>query len=169
MTPQTKNVQPASLQKKGWNEREIARAERFVNVPRPYDTHFSKIVFCSALIVIIFANFIVSLVLIPFLLVFHDALLYSIIVLLAGTIGFLYKHLITDIGHLEQKHHIWASILIPLIAAANMIVVVFIANEFITKMETVSDLQNPWLIAAVFSLVLIVPYVLQSLSKKMNR
>lgn len=170
MTPLTQNIRPASLQKKGWNEREIARAERFVNVPRPHDTHFSKIVFWSALIVIIFANFMVSLVLIPFLLVFHDALLYSIIVLLAGMIGFLYKHLITDIGHLEQKHHIWASIIIPLIAAVNMIIVVLIANDFITQLETTSDLQNPWLIAAVFSLVLIIPYVFQLFAgKKPNK
>lgn len=156
----TKNVQLTALQKKGWNDREIAKAERLVNIPRPHDTHFSKIVFWSALLVIIFANFIVSLVLIPFLLVFHDLLLYSIIVLLAGSIGFLYKLLITDIGHLEQKHHLWASILIPLIAAANMILVVIVANQFIKEIGTTSSPQNPWIIAAVFALVLIIPYLL---------
>lgn len=165
MTP-LKNVQPAALKQKGWNEREIAKAERLVNVPRPQDTHFSKIVFWSALLVIIFANFITSLVLIPFLIVFHDVLLYSIIILLAGSIGFLYKLLITDIGHLEQKHHIWASILIPLIAAVNMIVVVLVANQFIAEVEDVSALQNPWLIAATFSIVLIIPYLLHLLRRK---
>ncbi|MBI2102975.1 hypothetical protein HYT55_03995 [Candidatus Woesearchaeota archaeon] len=147
MTP-TKNVQPATLQRKGWNEREIAKAERLVNTPRSYDTHFSKIVFWSALIVIIFANFIASLVLIPFLLVFHDVLLYSIVILLAGSIGFLYKLLITDIGHLEQKHHLWASILVPLIAAVNMIIMVIVANQFIAEVENASALQSPWLVAA---------------------
>lgn len=165
MTPQ-KNVQPSALKQKGWNEREIAKAERLVNVPRPHDTHFSKIVFWSALVVIIFANFIASLVLIPFLIVFHDVLLYSIIILLAGSIGFLYKLLITDIGHLEQKHHIWASIIIPLIAAANMIVVVLVANQFIAEVEDASALQNPWLIAATFSIVLIIPYLLHLLRRK---
>ena len=165
MTP-TKNVQPAALQRKGWNEREIAKAERLVNTPRPHDIHFSKIVFWSALIVIIFANFIASLVLIPFLLVFHDVLLYSIVILLAGSIGFLYKLLITDIGHLEQKHHIWASILIPLIAAVNMVIMVLVANQFIAEVENASALQNPWLVAATFSIALIIPYLLHQLRKK---
>ncbi|MBI4151488.1 hypothetical protein HY496_00830 [Candidatus Woesearchaeota archaeon] len=160
------NVQPAILQKKGWNDREIAKAERFINVPRPQDTYFSKIVFWSALMVIIFANVIVSLVLIPFLIVFQNVILYSIIILLAGSIGFLYRLLITDIGHLEQKHHIWAGILIPLIAAVNMVVVVLVSNSFIRDVAKTSTPQNPWLIAALFSAALIIPYFLHLLRRR---
>lgn len=162
----TKNVQLNALQRKGWNERELAKAERLVNLPCQHDTHFSKIVFWSALIVIIFANLIVSLALIPFLLVFHGVILYSIIALLAGSIGFLYKLLITDIGHLEQKHHLWASLIVPLVAAANLIVVVLIANQFIKEVENASAVQNPWLIAAVFSVVLVIPYLVHVIQRK---
>ncbi len=164
--PLTKNVQLTALQKKGWNERELAKADRLVNLPRPQDVHFSKIVFWSALVVIIFANLIVSLALVPFLLVFHGAILYSIIILLAGSIGFLYKLLIMDIGHLEQKHHILAGFIVPLIAAANLVVVVLIANQFIEEVENASAVQNPWLIAAIFSGVLIIPYLAHVIFKQ---
>ncbi len=161
-----KVVQPTALRRKGWNEREIAKAERIVNVPQPHDSHFSRIVFWSALIVIIFANLVVSLVLIPFFIIFHAWMLYSIIILLAGSIGFLYNLLITDIGHLQRKHHVWAGIIVPIIAAANMIIMVLVANQFIAETHTQTATQSPWLIAAVFSGVLILPYLFGLLRKR---
>ncbi len=161
-----KVVQTTALRRKGWNEREIAKAERIVNIPQSHDAHFSRIVFWSALIVIIFANLVVSVVLIPFFIIFHAWILYSIIILLAGSIGFLYNLLITDIGHLQRKHHIWAGILVPLIAAVNMIIMVLVANQFITETHTQTTVQSPWLIAAIFSGVLILPYLFGLLRKK---
>lgn len=161
-----KVVQPAALQRKGWNEREIAKVERLVNLPLSHDAHFSKIVFWSALIVIIFANLIVSLVLIPFFIIFHAWILYSIIILLAGSIGFLYSLLIKDIGHLQRKHHVWAGIIVPLIAAANMVIMVLVANQFIAETHAQTAVQSPWLIAAIFSGVLILPYLFSLLKKR---
>ena len=114
------------LKEKGWSEKEIVHAEEALNRAERHDVHFSKIVFWSALIVTIFGNFIVSLVLIPFLIVLNKFVLYAVVVLLAGSIGFLYKLLITDIGHLEKKHHIAASIFVPLIAIANIVGMVIV-------------------------------------------
>ena len=147
------------LQKRGWNEMEIQRAEKILETPRSYDVHFSKIVFWSALAVIIIANIMVSLILIPFLVVLKSWVLYAIIALLALAVGLLYKFLITNIGHLESKHHLAASIIIPVVAFTNFVVMVIVSNNFIADVGAKTPQHNPWIIGVLFAVVLIVPYV----------
>ena len=158
-----KQKQKLKLTEKGWNEEEIIHAEEVLDRAEKQDVHFSKIVFWSALIVTIFGNFIVSLILIPFLIVLNKWVLYSVVILLAGSIGFLYKLLITDIGHLEKKHHIAASIVIPLIAIANVVGMVLVSNRFISDLKVENVQHNPIIVAVVFAVVLILPYVLHKI------
>ena len=148
------------LKEKGWSDEEINKAEKILEKEKEYDAHFSRIVFWSALIVIIFSNIIVSLGLIPFLIVLNAWVLYTIIILLAGSIGFLYNLLITDIGHLKKKHHILAGITIPLIAIANLIGMVLVSNKFIRDLKVQNVQHNPWIIAILFAIVLIIPYII---------
>ncbi len=147
------------LQRKGWAEEEIRTAEAALNQAGQYDRHFSKIVFWSALVVVVFANIIVSLVLIPFLIVLNQWLLYTLVVVLAGTVGFLYNFLVMDISHLERKHHLLAAVLLPLLALGNLLAVVLIANRFITELNVNNPLHVPWVIAVVFAVAFILPYV----------
>jgi hypothetical protein len=158
-----KQKQKLKLTEKGWSEEEIIHAEESLDRAEKQDVHFSKIVFWSALIVTIFGNFIVSLILIPFLIVLNKWVLYSVVILLAGSIGFLYKLLITDIGHLEKKHHIAASIVIPLIAIANVVGMVLVSNRFISDLKVENVQHNPIIVAVVFAVVLILPYVLHKI------
>ncbi len=148
------------LRKKGWNEQEILKAEKILEREEHHDVFFSKIVFWSALIVIIFANLVVSLILIPFLIVLKQGVLYSVIVLLAGTIGFLYNFLITDIGHLKRKHHVLAGIIVPSLALANFIIMVVVANQFIANLPVENQPHDPWIIGIIFAATFILPYLL---------
>ena len=96
-----KHQKKSSLMEKGWKDLEISHAENIIEKIRPGDLHLSKVVFWSALVVIIFANLVVSLILIPFLIVLNKLVLYSLIFVLAGTIGFLYKFLIIQIFKIQ--------------------------------------------------------------------
>ena len=154
------------LKEKGWSEEEIKKAESLLEKERDHDAHFSKIVFWSALVVIIFANLLVSLILIPFLIVFNQLIIYPITVLLGGTIGFLYNFLITDIGHLKSKHHLVVGFLVPLIALANMMTMVFVSNKFITEIKINNNLHNPWIIATVFAVAFILPTIFYKLFRR---
>ena len=159
-----KQFRKSELEEKGWSEEEVKKAESILEKEEKHDAHFSKIVFWSALVVIIFANLIVSLVLIPFMIVLYKWVLYSVTILLAGTVGFLYNFLITDIGHLEKKHHLLAGIIVPIVALINMIIMVIVANKFITDFKIVShSTHNPWLIAIIFSIAFITPYLLDKI------
>ncbi len=149
----------AALKKKGWNDAEIRRALNVVQREEHHDIFLSRIVFWSALMVIIFANIIISFVLLFFLIAFNQWLLYVTIILLAGLIGFLYNFLITDIGHLKRHHHLLAGIIIPLLALANMLVVVWLSNSFIKDLQVQNQPHNIWLVAVVFAIAFIIPYL----------
>ena len=161
-----KEKRRGELRGKGWAETELQKAESLLERVGHHEVHFSKIVFWSALVIIIFANLVVSIVLVPFLIVFPAWLLYGVVVLLAGSVGFLYDLLITDIGHLKTKHHISASVVIPLIAVANMVIMVIVANNIILESGVTTTLHNPWLVAIVFAVAFILPYVFMRLRGK---
>ena len=91
------------LLKKGWDTKEINHAELILERSLEHDIFFSKIVFWSAILVIVFANILVSFVLIPFLLFSDPWILYSITIIVASMIGFLYNFLITTAGTMSVK------------------------------------------------------------------
>ncbi len=157
------------LLQKGWPEEELKKAEQVLERATRHDIFFSKIVFWSALVVIVFANLLVSLLLIPFLIALNKAVLYSIVAVLALTIGFLYNFLITDIGLLEKKHHRAASIIVPIIGAANLMIMVLVSNKFIESLKLNNPPHNPWLLALVFGIAFILPYILDQARLHFNR
>ncbi|MDP3698603.1 MAG: hypothetical protein Q8R47_03375 [Nanoarchaeota archaeon] len=147
------------LKQKGWREEELVKAEAILDKATKHDIFFSKIVFWSALVVIVFANLLISVVLIPFLIALYDLVLYAIVAVLGLVIGFLYNFLITDIGLLETKHHRAASIIIPIIAFGNVVVMVLTSNRFIESIQLNNQPHNPWIVAAIFAGAFILPYV----------
>ena len=159
MKPQRKE----ELLQKGWREEELVKADSILDRATKHDIFFSKIVFWSALVVIIFANLLISAILIPFLIALYDLVLYAIVAVLGLAIGFLYNFLITDIGLLETKHHRAASIIIPIIAMGNVVVMVLTSNRFIESIHLNNQPHNPWIVAAVFGGAFILPYVVDQI------
>ena len=146
------------LYQKGWTQVELHKAESLLDHTDPNHLFFSKIVFWSALLVIIIGNILVSLVVIPFLFFLQPQALYAIVVILALVIGALYNFLITDIELLERKHHILASIIVPLFAALNFILVVLYSNQYMQKLGD-SAQYNPWVVSLLFAVVFLVPFL----------
>lgn len=153
------------LLQKGWREEDLARAEAILNRATKRDIFFSKIVFWSALLVIVFANLLVSAILIPFLIALYSLVLYAIVALLGLAIGFLYNFLITDIGLLEKKHHRAASIIIPIIAMSNIIIMVVTSNHFIESIHLNNQPHSPWIVAIIFAGAFILPYLVDQIRK----
>ena len=147
------------LQEKGWKEAEIKHAEAVLERDDRRDLYLMKIVFWSALLVIVFANLIVALLLIPFLIVLEGWSLYLIVVILGVMVGFLYNFLITDIGHLQKRHHLLAGIIVPLLALSNMVITIIISNRFITDLK-ISQPHHSIIIGIVFAAAFILPYLL---------
>ncbi len=164
-----KPARQQQLRQRGWSESQVKHAEEVLERAEYHDLFFSKIVFWSALVVVIFANIIVSAVLIPFLLAFTDTVLYATVVILAATIGFLYTFLVTDIGHLHKAHHRAAGILVPLIAVVNVAAMVFISNRFITELQLQNQPHDPILVSIIFVIAFLVPYMVVQLRELVRK
>lgn len=151
-----------NLAKKGWSEAEIKRVERSIDTSLKNEVYFSKVLFYSALMLIVFANLLVSLAILFLAIVLNSLALYLVIIVSAGMIGFLYNFLIEDIGHLENKHHLFASILLPLVGLFNLALIVIVSNKFVTDLG-LGVKHNPWLVGLVFIVAFILPSVIDKL------
>ena len=77
--------------------------------------------------------------------------------------GFLYNFLINDIGHLERKHHILASILVPVLAVLNLVIVVLVSNNLIRDLNVRNNPHNPWILSIIFATAFILPFILDQI------
>ena len=162
-----KHTTKRNLGKKGWTAEELDKVEAIIDRAEPRDVHFSKIVFWSALVVIVFGNIIVSVVLIPFLIALNTWVIYALVVLMAGIVGFLYNLLITDIGHLRKKHHVLAGIIIPILAFANMIIMVLVSNRFAADLK-IKNAHEPLVLGIIFAVVFIIPAVVGKIKRNIQ-
>jgi hypothetical protein len=159
------------LKEKGWAEEDIGKAEAIIEKRRREDksrTYISmnRVLYWSAIVVIVLGNFIISMFLIPFLLVLKRFSLDIIIVAIAFAFGLLFNLLITDIEHVEKKHHLFALIIIPLIALINFVMMVNISNALGESMNLPISRQNPYFISLLYVIAFVLPYLYTLIIKK---
>ena len=143
-----------------WTEARLEKAEGILSTVHVHEPFFSKIVFWSAILVVVIGNLLMAIALIPFLAVLNKWFLDLIILLLGLVMGFLFNFLITNIGHLEKHHHYLAALILPIIAVVNVIFVVLIANQMAESIQIVNIRHNPWLIGILYGMAFIFPYFL---------
>ena len=143
-----------------WAEEAIRRAERAVQRKQKHDVFVSRLVFWSSIVVVVIANLLSAIVIIPFIAILSVWFVYFVVVVVALVMGFLYNFLIMDIGYLGRKHHIWAGIIIPVIAVVNVVVMIGVANQLIGILQIETVRQNPWFIGVSYGVAFITPYLI---------
>ncbi|MBW2981654.1 hypothetical protein KY343_02125 [Candidatus Woesearchaeota archaeon] len=159
------------LKEKGWSEEDIRKTEEIIERRRREDKSrtfisMNRVLYWSAIVVIVLGNFIISIFLIPFLLVLKKLSLDIIIVTIAFAFGLLFNLLITDIEHVEKKHHLFALIMIPLIALINFVIMVNVANSLGKAMNLSFVRENPYFISLLYIVAFILPYLYTLIIKK---
>lgn len=154
------------LTEKGWTTKEIEHTMDILERPdtdirsKEYRRRMNPLIYWIALLVAIIGNFIVSVILIPFLLVLQGVILYSIIILLGIVFGALFSLLLRDIERASaQKNMVIGWIFIPAIAAINIYVVANISNELKEILIKSAIIQNPLTISITYVAAFILPYV----------
>lgn len=151
--------------KAGWTEEKLKKAEKDLRREHVHDVRLAKIVFWSTILVIVVGNLLMSVALIPFLAVLNRWFLDLVIVILGLVVGFLFNFLLTSVEHLEKHHKIIAAIIIPIIALANVVFIVLVANEMIESILIDNARHNPWLIGVLYGVAFILPYVFSNVRK----
>ena len=151
------------LEKRGWGKKDIEKAVGIVHnakqLKTPETRFLEKRIYWILLVVIIAANFAISIALIPVLIALKGALLYFIIILLGVIFGLLFELVIRSIEHLEKRHHLILAVFIPLAALANFFVVSRISNNLMTTLN-LANIHTPIIIALVYAASFALPYII---------
>lgn len=153
------------LKEKGWSEEEIEKTIRFLENHGYLNKEINRVLYWSGLLVLTVANILISVVLIPFLILFTQSIyLYLMIMPIAFFFGFIVNILISDIESLERRHHIFAIIFIPAIAIITFIVSVLIAKGVAGILNLTLD-HNPFIVGVLYSAIFILPYLIANREK----
>ncbi len=151
------------LEKRGWNHKDIDKAVNIIHNARQLKSSearfFDKRIFWILLVVIIAANFAISVALIPALLVFSGISLYIIITVVGIVFGLLFEIAIRSIEHLEFGHHITLAVLIPMSALLNIFIISKLSNSFI-KSLSLKNFHEPFTIALIYAVSFALPYII---------
>ena len=151
------------LLERGWTEEEIKKTLDMLYSEEKAEKHIeyrkqtNLVIYWTTILVLTIANFLVSVVLIPFLLVLKPYQLEIVVAILGLVLGLLFNLIIRDIEHIEAKHHLIAAVFIPAVALINVFVMVTIANNFATRLNLQMH-ENPVFISLIYIATFLIPY-----------
>ena len=159
------------LRKKGWKEKDIKETEKIIMRRHLHDksrttVYFNRVIYWMAILVIIASNFIVSLVLVPFLLVLDKISLDIFVIIIGIGIGLIYNFLLLDLEHIEKKHHILSTIIIPIIALFNISLMVKVGDSINDLLQISNVRENPWVVSIIYVTAFLIPFLYSLIRKK---
>lgn len=153
------------LVEKGWKKKDISKALKIIEHAKkgkhPKIKILDKAVYWFSLLIAIIGNFIISLALMPFLISLKGVQLYIIIITLGLAFGLLFELLVRSI-EMQAKHHIFLSIIIPIVAVINFTIVSNNMKAFIG----IENHQNSLIVGSVYAVSFMLPYFVYRLFLK---
>lgn len=149
------------LEKSGWKKREIIKAVEIIKSAKhrksKENVFLEQRIYWILLIVIIAANFAISIGLIPVLIALKGIFLYFVIITLGAVFGLLFELVIRSIEHLEKQHHLSLAILIPAMTLVNILIISNISNN-LAKTLNLTNIHNPVIISTIYAVSFVLPY-----------
>ena len=160
-----------SLKRKGWSEDEVNKAEKIIQARKIQDksrtsVYTNRILYWTVIFVIIIGNFMISLMLVPFLLVFNKLAMDVLVVVVGFAFGALFNLLILDIEQVSKRHHLIAAIIIPVLALINISVMTTIANALNEVLRTSTIRESPITVSVLYVVAFMLPYLWSVFVKK---
>ena len=161
------------LRKKGWTDEDIYHAVKIIERGRkkkPKNIIFlDSMVYWVALLIALVGNFIISIILIPFMISMSGVKLYAIITIIGFAFGAFFDLLIRDIKKIQNKDVIIAGIFLPLLALINVNLMVTFSNylQEVFKLSTVQ--HNPMVISVMYVIAFIIPYMINGLRSDLKK
>ena len=151
------------LRGKNWPEKDIQKTIRIME-SRDYvdksnsNVSSSRLLYWTALLVLMVCNLLITVFLVPFLLVLGGTLIYIIIAVIGFVFGLFFNLLLRDIENLEAHHHLFATIFIPLLSLLN-IALMTTASARIAEIINVSFKLNPAIMSVFYVSAFMLPYL----------
>lgn len=153
----------AELIKKGWTIDEIEASINILSRAPQARSRFvrtlDRMVFWINLVLALAGNFVVSVVMIPFMLFVPWMYLYPALLVVGLTFGALYNMIVFDIERIEDAPKIFVGPFLLGIALINIFIITTLNNLLATRIGFVKGLHAPLLVALVYTVGFMGPYV----------
>ncbi|MEK6874984.1 MAG: hypothetical protein AABX52_04515 [Nanoarchaeota archaeon] len=142
------------LRSKGWTPDEIAQALRVMTEAQSQKTDLvrfmDRIVYWALLFAILVGNFVISIMIIPFIVFAPQIFLYPMVFLIAATFGALYDLILFDINKIEGVKQFMSGLLLPSLALINIIISIRLAYILASIIGIQLNVYMPVLIGVVY-------------------
>ena len=118
------------------------------------------------LFVAIIGNFIVSVVLVPFLLILEGAGLYFSLFFIGASFGWIFSFILRSMEKLRTHQHIMANVFIPCLALINVGIFASLSNRLIVLLKLATPPHNPIFVGAFYVLGYVLPSAIIFVRKK---
>lgn len=153
----------SELIRKGWTIDEIeASIEIMSRAPQAKSRLvrvLDRIIFWINLILALVGNFVVSVVMIPFMLFIPSLYLYPALIVVGLTFGALYNMIVFDIERIEDAPKIFVGPFLLGIALINSYIITSLNNLLASRIGFLQGLHAPLLVAVVYTMGFMGPYV----------
>lgn len=152
------------LSNKGWNKREIEKTVATLQQAHKKKTNWilwlDELLIWLSIIIAIIGNFVLSVILVPFLLIMTGITLYVTIMILAIAFGIIFTLLLRAVERMEIQRHILTGVFIPVIGLINIYIIARLSNQLITQLQLKTAEHNPALVSMVYIFAFLLPYLL---------
>jgi hypothetical protein len=132
----------------------------------PYWASISdSLVYWVVLFIAILGNFILSVVLVPFLLVLRGLGLYFSLFFIGASFGAMFWFILQSIERTQKKRIIW-EIFIPALALINVGIFAVLSNDLIVLLELSTPPHNPMIVGAAYTFGYVLPSALWKIVRK---
>ena len=168
-----------NLRKKGWSEEEIEQTvslfDKDVQGNPIFSPKLSKVVYWSGIAIGIIGNLMISATMVPFLVFLDPMMVYFILFVLGFVFGSLFNVLLNDLEYLDVRHHVIASVFIPIMAVINVYIMVDLVNHlyavlFSSSKDIISTLHlhNATLMALCYVGAFLLPSIYSFFKRKIQ-
>ena len=144
-----------------WTPEQVSKAKGIISSASKQKRAFIRFLDASLywvlLMIAILANFILSVALVPFLLVFKGVSLYLSLFLISLSFGLLFSFILHGIDRIKSGQHIIAAVFIPAIALINVAIVAMLSNKLISILQLSTVPHNPFLVGGAYVLGYVLP------------
>lgn len=151
------------LLSKGWTEEEIQHAESIL-AQAPHQRSekirtLDKIIFFGALFLVLVGNFVMTVVLIPFMLFANPIYLYPTMMFLGIVIGALFDLIILDIEKTEHIDVFKPGPFLFAVSLINIFIITKLSNQLAQQLNWERGIHYTLLVSAVYVIGFMAPYL----------
>ena len=118
------------------------------------------------LFIAIVANFVISVVLVPFLIILKGWSLLFCLFFVGASFGLVFSFILHSLEKMQTEQHIIASVFIPCLALINVGIFAVLSNKLIILLKLATPPHNPMIVGAVYVFGYIIPGIVFHWRKK---